>query len=1110
MPEKANYESVEQRIRELETEAERRRQTEQSLKESRETLIGLLDAMDEIAVLLDADLRYLAANEAAARVLDIEREEFVGKRVLDILPPQVAEKRAGYAKQVLQTGTAVQFEDEMNGRLFLNRIVPVPEEDGSVSRLAVYCRDITERKRAEAALRESEENLAITLNSIGDAVIATDAEGRVTRMNPLAEDLTGWSFPQANGLHLNEIFRIIHEETRNAVESPVDKVLREGFIVGLANHTVLMSKDGTERPIDDSGAPIRDSEGAITGVVLVFRDVTEKREAERRTDHLNAVLRAIRKVNQLITREKDRNRLIQGACDCLVETRGFHYAWAALVDDTHNAFSVAEAGIGDKFLPLADKLERGELPPCCEKAAVQKGVIAIENPGSACDCPLSENCAELRSSALVACLEYQNSVYGFLVVSVPMDRVGDTEEQDLFAEVTEDIAFGLHDIELEERRNEAESSLTAREAFLDRLIEQSPVPTWISDAEGTLQRANPALRRFLNLTEEQLVGKYNVLKDPLVERQGLMPLIRSVYEEGKTVHFSCDWDGNDIPSWDLEGSSAVSIEATMFPIHNPDGELTNVVLNWIDVTERKMAEEELRKRKEEYQLLFNSGNDAIFVHEMSDHKPGRFVEANDIACKRLGYSRKELMNMTPLDIDGSGTDEDRSRALARLVETGHCVFEMTHVGKSGERVPVEISSRMFESDGQRYVLSIARDISDRKREEEERSKLESQLRQTQKMESIGTLAGGIAHDFNNALTPIMVQTELAKLTIPPESPVQENLDEIMKAGHRARDLVRQILTFSRQSEQQRVIMDLTPMIKESLKLLRASTPTTIEIKQNIVPSRCEVFADPTQMQQIVMNLCTNASHAMQETGGVLDVALKTVELDADGAERYPNIGPGRYGMLTVSDTGVGIEPELMEKIFDPFFTTKPTGQGTGMGLSMVHGIVQSHGGDIVVESEPGKGSVFTVLLPAAKGESKVETEGADRSPVPTGNERIMLVDDEVPMVKAGEQILKRLGYDVETKLNAAEALAAFRDQPDRYDLVMTDMTMPKMTGEGLAKALMGIRPDVSIIICTGFSHQMDEEKALAMGIKAFVMKPFAVKALAETIRSVLDSPAEKE
>jgi CheY-like chemotaxis protein len=200
----------------------------------------------------------------------------------------------------------------------------------------------------------------------------------------------------------------------------------------------------------------------------------------------------------------------------------------------------------------------------------------------------------------------------------------------------------------------------------------------------------------------------------------------------------------------------------------------------------------------------------------------------------------------------------------------------------------------------------------------------------------------------------------------------------------------------------------------------------------------------------------------------------------------------------------------MEKIFDPFFTTKPTGEGTGMGLSMVHGIVQSHEGDIVVESEPGKGSVFTVLLPAAKGKSKMETEGTDRSPVPTGSERIMLVDDEAPMVKAGEQILKRLGYDVETKLNAAEALAAFRDQPDRYDLVMTDMTMPKMTGEGLARALMGIRPDVPIIICTGFSHQMDEEKALAMGIKAFVMKPFAVKGLAETIRSVLDSSSEKE
>jgi len=1108
MSEKPSYESLEARVKELEKKTEKREQAGQPLGDSQDTSVGLLDAMDEIAVLLDSDLRYLAANEPAARALNIDRRDFVGRKVLGILPPQVAERRVGHANEVLQTGKPVEFEDEMDGRLFFNRIVPVHDGDGSASKLAVYCRDITERKQAEAALRESEQNLAITLDSIGDAVIATDAEGYVTRMNPVAEDLTGWSLPQAQGLHLNKIFRIVHEETRNTVESPVDKVLREGFVVGLANHTVLIAKDGTERPIDDSGAPIRDSKGAIAGVVLVFRDVTEKRAAEKRMDHLNAVLRAIRNVNQLITREKDRDRLIQGACDNLLEARGFHNAWAALVDKDDSVISIAGGGDEGGVVSLQQELEQGKLPTCCKKAEVESGIIVIEDPGSTCDCPLSENCAKLSSSAMAAPLEYDDRIYGFLVVSIPKGCATDEEEQDLFEEVTGDIAFGLHDIGLEERRKQAESSLEAREAFLDRIIEQSPFPTWISDAEGTLQRANPALKRFLNLTDEQLVGNYNVLEDPLVERQGLMPLIRTVYEEGKTVSFSCEWDGNDIPTMDLKGSNSVSIEATMFPIYSPEGELTNVVLNWVDVTERKKAEGELRKRKDEYELLFNSGNDAIFVHGINDRNPGKFVEVNEIACNRLGYSRDELLDLTPLDIDGGGTDESRQHALATLVETGESVFEMIHVTKRGEEIPVEISSRVFESDGAPYVLSIARDISDRKREEAEKNMLESQLRQVQKMESIGTLAGGIAHDFNNALTPIMVQTDLAKLTIPADNPVQENFDEIMKAGHRAKDLVRQILAFSRQSAQQRISMDLAPMIKESLKLLRSSIPTTIEIRREIEAGSCPVWADPTQMQQIIMNLCTNASHAMQETGGILEVDLKTVELDGEAAKAYPNIGPGRYVMLTVSDTGVGIEPELMEKIFDPFFTTKPVNEGTGMGLSVVHGIVRSHEGDITVRSEPGNGAGFSVLLPRLAREAKVELEASDRS-VPTGSERVLLVDDEEAMVKAAEQMLNKLGYHVESTTRAVDALAAFREQPDTYDLVITDMTMPNMTGENLAEALMRVRPDIPVILCTGFSHQMDEEKALDMGIRAFVMKPFDFKDVAQTIRRVLDSQPAK-
>ncbi|MBW2107251.1 MAG: PAS domain S-box protein [Deltaproteobacteria bacterium] len=394
---------------------------------------------------------------------------------------------------------------------------------------------------------------------------------------------------------------------------------------------------------------------------------------------------------------------------------------------------------------------------------------------------------------------------------------------------------------------------------------------------------------------------------------------------------------------------------------------------------------------------------------------------------------------------------------------------------------------------------------ERRQIEYDKKQLESRLRRVQRMEAIGTLAGGIAHDFNNILTPILVQTELAKLSIADDDPVQTSLDEVLKAGLRAKDLVQQILAFSRESEQQFTSIDLVPIVKESLKLLRSTIPKSIEIRKNFKSPRCIVKADPGKMQEVIMNLCTNAAQAMKEPGSVLNVSLESVALNENDTRSFPDIRPGPYVMLAVSDTGSGIEPELLEKIFDPFFTTKPPGEGTGMGLAVVHGIVKSHAGAITVESEPGKGTTFRVLLPKVNHEEALVENGHDRYALPTGKERILFVDDEVSLVRLVEQMLKLLGYQVETRTSPIEALAAFQHHPDQYDLVMTDMTMPNMTGDVLAKEFMRVRADIPVIICTGFSHQMDQEKASALGIRAFVMKPFAIKEVAEAIRKVLDT-----
>ena len=394
------------------------------------------------------------------------------------------------------------------------------------------------------------------------------------------------------------------------------------------------------------------------------------------------------------------------------------------------------------------------------------------------------------------------------------------------------------------------------------------------------------------------------------------------------------------------------------------------------------------------------------------------------------------------------------------------------------------------------------EIEDRKIAEEEKTKLQSQLQQAQKMESIGTLAGGIAHDFNNMLGIIVGNTELAMDDIPDWNPAKQNLEEIRIAGMRARDMVKRIMAFSRQTPLEMKPVRISPIIKESLKLLRSSIPTTIEIQQNISIESDTIRADPTQINQVLINLCTNAAHDMGEKGGILEVSLKNIEMDEESAIHYYKLSSGKYVRLTVSDTGNGIEPKILKRIFDPYFTTKGVGEGSGMGLSVVHGIVKSHGGGISVGSEPGKGTIFHILFPCIEDKPEPEVEIAVE--ITGGNERILFVDDEKAMVDAIRPMIERLGYKLTARTSSIEALDAFRANPGGFDLVITDFTMPNMTGMELAKALFKLRSDIPVILCTGYSEHINENKAKAIGVRAFLMKPVALSEIANTIRKVLD------
>jgi len=401
------------------------------------------------------------------------------------------------------------------------------------------------------------------------------------------------------------------------------------------------------------------------------------------------------------------------------------------------------------------------------------------------------------------------------------------------------------------------------------------------------------------------------------------------------------------------------------------------------------------------------------------------------------------------------------------------------------------------------TFSSGEDITERRRAEEERERLEAQLRQSQKMEAIGTLAGGIAHDFNNILGAIIGYSELAKMKLPEESDTIENLDQVIKAGKRAANLVKQILTVSRQHQQEKRPLQIGYIVEEALSLLRSTLPKTIEIKENLHKGTGVINADPNQMHQVIMNLCTNAAHAMREDGGILMVELANVELNELEAAGHLDMDAGSYLRLTVSDTGCGMRPEIVKRIFDPYFTTKDAGEGTGLGLSVAQGIVKAHGGTITVFSEPRKGTTFHVYLPvisdAEKGKKKPKA-----LLLPTGTERILFIDDEQVLADIGGQMLERLGYRVVTKTDSLEAIELFQREPDSFDLVITDMTMPHMTGDKLAQELIRIRSDIPIILCTGHSTQISEEKAKEIGIQLLLMKPLDNRMIAETVRKVLD------
>ncbi len=695
-------------------------------------------------------------------------------------------------------------------------------------------------------------------------------------------------------------------------------------------------------------------------------------------------------------------------------------------------------------------------------------------------------------SALGICREHCPDV-PFLVVSgsigedtaVSMMRAGahDYVMKDNLARLVPAVQRELQDAEVRRKNRRAEEALRESEERYRALYEDNPTAYFTMDAGGIVLSVNRFGAAELGYEVDELVGK-PVIDIFCSEDRGLA--LRQFSLCLKNPLQVVRWESRKV----RKDGTVLWFKEAARSVRRPDGNPVVLVVSE-DVTERKSTEEERARLA----TAIEQCAEAIFITSTSWII--RYVNPafEDIS----GYSREEIIGKhtrTILGNENSGAFWDK---LARIMDDGDVWSgRLINRRKDGKVYEAEVTASPVRDKSGTIIsyVTIHRDITNEVR-------LEKQLRHAQKMEAIGTLAGGISHDFNNILTAIIGFAQMARYKIPATNPVRHDLDRVIEAGARATDLVRQILTFSRKTEQEQRPVQIAAVVKEVLSLLRSSLPSTIEICCEIAipPWESMVLADTTQIHQVLMNLSTNAAHAMRNTGGILTVKLTSTVADTSLISINPDLKPGPYICLSITDTGHGMEPQVLERIFDPYFTTKVPGEGTGLGLAVVDGIVKGGNGAISVASEPGKGTTFHVFWPQVSGDVQPESETA--SPIPSGGERVLFVDDEILLVELGAEMLQTLGYRVTCRTDSTEALELFRSQPEAFDLVITDMTMPNLTGKDLARKIMEIRTDIPVILCTGFSELINEKKAKDEGISEFVMKPYVMKNLATAIRRAL-------
>ena len=1018
--------------------------------------------------------------------------------------------------------------------------------------------------QAEARLHASHERYSITLKAIGDAVIATNPQGQVEFMNPIAEKLTGWSESEAVGRPLEDVFRIINEETGNPVENPVNKVLREGTVVGLANHTQLVSKDGREISIADSAAPINDEQGEITGVVLVFRDQSD----ERRMQHLLAARLSLQEyalnhsLDELLTKALD----ITGE---LVESPiGFYHFIAAdqqsislqqwstrtLKEFCHAAghglhYNLDQAGVWADAIREKKALIHNDYESLPHKRGLPDGHTGIHREMVV---PI------MRDDLVVAILGVGNK---------PTDYTeNDLDAVAYLADVTWEI--------IEQKRTE--EALRESEAFLGTLINAIPIPVFYKDKEGRYQGFNRAFEEFFGASRNQLIGKSVFDINPPELAKIYLAKDTELFEGGGTQHYEAMvsnaqgevrsvqfnkalFTGSQGTPKGLIGAilditeirqaeealkeSEGRVRAKLEAVLSPDGEISELELSdIIDV-------EAIQAIMDDFFQITNIGiglidsKGKVLVATGWQDICTKFHRVHPEACRNCIESdtlltvgrvagtftaykcKNNLWDIsTPFIVGGKYqgnvflgqffyTDEEANYEVFRQQARTFGFNEEEYLAAL-DRVP-RLSRETVDSVMQFYArfaslisnvsysnLKLAQALEGHKRSEAEREKLQEQLNQAQKMESVGRLAGGVAHDFNNMLGVILGHTELALMKAEPSHALCSDLQEIRKAAERSAKLVRQLLAFARKETIAPKALDLNKTVDGMLEMLRRLIGEDIELIWLPGTGEWQVKMDPSQIDQILANLCVNARDAI---GGVGKIIIETAHtaINDEYCLSHPESIPGEFVMLAVSDDGCGIEKETMNTIFEPFFTTKAVGEGTGLGLSTVFGIVKQNNGFINVYSEPDHGTIFKIYLP--KHSAKEIAARTDvRKPASRGHETILLVEDEAEILELGRELLESFGYAVLAASTPDKAIKLAGGNVGKIDLLMTDVVMPGMNGRELAEKLAPIIPDLTCLFMSGYTADVIAHRGVLDEGVFFIQKPFSMQTLAGKVREALD------